>query len=292
MNRVLVTGASGYIGAQLTAVLAQTSSEVIASGLPGTESAIPRHPRVRAIGLDIDQRQSLTQLANGVDVVFHLAGALPGASEPVLRSVNVDGAAHLARAAVDNGVPRIVFLSSTAVYRQSPHVWPLPEDAPLVVPGRITPGGYGPSKVAAEEVLASIASDSTTALTIIRASTVYGRSSRTIAWLRRQLLIPAGLAAPTAHIPTMQWVFADDLVAALVKASNVPEVANRIVNVVGGDLVSYSTLLAVARTAQRSRAAAPPPPRLQLLRFSYDTANAYLRYEPRPLLHGLRTALA
>ena len=88
------------------------------------------------------------ELCAGADVLVHAAAALPiRGSRREIMSVNVDGTAALLTAARENGVRRVVYISSTAVYGV-PKVHPLFEDSPLE-----GVGAYGESKIACEQLV-------------------------------------------------------------------------------------------------------------------------------------------
>ena len=84
--------------------------------------------------------------AGRADVVVHAAAALPLWSPADIRSTNVGGTRTVLQEARAAGVPRTVFVSSTAVYGV-PEKHPLEEDDPLV-----GVGAYGESKIGAERV--------------------------------------------------------------------------------------------------------------------------------------------
>src|SRR5262249_13377103 len=113
---------------------------------------------LRALGVealvgDVRDPKKARELCRGMDVLVHSAAALPirrSASE--IRSVNVGGAATVARAAVEAGVSRGIVVSSTAGYGgQDRH--PITEDTPLA-----PLGAYGKSKAEAEEVFRRVGS--------------------------------------------------------------------------------------------------------------------------------------
>jgi len=88
------------------------------------------------------------ELVDGADVLVHAAAALPiRGSRDLIMEVNVDGTRTLLEAALEAGVGRVLFISSTSVYGV-PEVHPIPEDAPLV-----GVGAYGESKIAAEALV-------------------------------------------------------------------------------------------------------------------------------------------
>jgi nucleoside-diphosphate-sugar epimerase len=88
------------------------------------------------------------QLCTGADVLVHAAAALPiRGSRREIMSVNIDGTAALLAAARDEGIRRVLYISSTAVYGV-PRVHPIREESPLV-----GVGPYGESKIACERLV-------------------------------------------------------------------------------------------------------------------------------------------
>src|SRR5690606_12678731 len=86
------------------------------------------------------------------DLVVHCAAALPLYSPRDIHTTDVEGSRNVMQAALDAGIPRVVHISSTAVYGIPDH-HPLREDDRLV-----GVGPYGVAKVQAEEVCASFRS--------------------------------------------------------------------------------------------------------------------------------------
>lgn len=128
--RALVTGASGFVGRRLTALLREQGAEVLAAGGPHDGEVLPLDLRDRAaLAAAFDLAQP--------EVVFHLAAQafVPQAIADPLETygVNVDGTANLLaalRAYRDSsGVdPRLLYVSSAEVYGiQAPEAMPLDE---------------------------------------------------------------------------------------------------------------------------------------------------------------------
>ncbi|MGV9266405.1 NAD-dependent epimerase/dehydratase family protein [Kitasatospora sp. NPDC003701] len=114
--RILLTGAGGFIGSAVLAALRE---------LPGTgpvralaRSAAPAGT-VRVAG-DLADPATLRGVADGTDVLVHLAAAVSG-DEESCAAVNVHGTRALLAEAARAGVGRIVHLSTTAVYGPGPH---------------------------------------------------------------------------------------------------------------------------------------------------------------------------
>lgn len=96
---------------------------------------------------DVRDKGLLTKLCKGKDVVVHAAAALPiQRSIEVIKGVNVDGTRNVLEACRINKVPRVVFISTTAVYGV-PKFHPIFETSPL------NPlGPYGETKAEAEKI--------------------------------------------------------------------------------------------------------------------------------------------
>jgi nucleoside-diphosphate-sugar epimerase len=176
MNRVLVTGASGFVGGHLSMELAAAGWQVRAAvrrPLRQQSSAPPCEERlIETIGPDTDWSPVL----RGVETVVHLAGrsAVPDTSADralaAFRSVNVEGTRRLVRACVQSGVRRILFLSSIRAVGERTEVGrPFSEDSPC------RPSDpYGISKLEAEQALLAEVRDSSVEAVILRSPLVYG----------------------------------------------------------------------------------------------------------------------
>ena len=175
--RILVTGASGFVGASLCSRLRRDGHDVVAAvrdkdSLPAADGLT-----VKAIG-DIGASPSWDDPLSGVDAVVHLAAmvhqmgkVVPSAAE--YTRVNAAATEDLAAACIRNGVRRLVFLSSVKVngecsgpvsYTEADT--PRPEDP------------YGLSKLQAERSLASLGSQGRLETVIVRPPLVYGPGVR------------------------------------------------------------------------------------------------------------------
>jgi dihydroflavonol-4-reductase len=148
----LVTGATGFIGANLVEALAQRGWQVRAlhrasSSLKALEGLAYKS----AIG-DVTEPASLAAAMQGVDVVFHVAAVADyWRSDPHrLMQVNVEGTRNVLRAAREAGVQRVVFTSSCAALGQPAFGQALDERAQFNLRAEAFPYGY--SKHLAEQV--------------------------------------------------------------------------------------------------------------------------------------------
>ena len=148
---VLVTGANGFIGSNLTQLLLREGHTVKAMVLPGTDLSNLDGLSCEIVYADITRREMLDGLLNDVEVVFHLA-ALPSLawSNNIIR-VNYGGTWNLLAEAVKSKVCRFVFMSSLVVHGFE-NFENADETTPLVKTGWLT-RPYIVSKVKCEELL-------------------------------------------------------------------------------------------------------------------------------------------
>src|ERR1017187_3952237 len=129
MTKVLVTGADGFVGKAVCRRLLEASYAPRAglrSGVlwPGLRAAVPGLSEFAVIG-DLGANPDLNCALENVGVVVHLAARVhimhDDTVDPLkeFRRVNVDGTEALARAAVEHGVRRIVFVSTAKVNGES-----------------------------------------------------------------------------------------------------------------------------------------------------------------------------
>lgn len=165
-GRVLVTGASGFIGRQLTPVLRDAGWRVRAAcRRPETLTALDG---VEAVPLpELRDEVDWTRLLEGVTHVVHLAGVahVPVSEEDEgYQRINTGSVAALGQAARDK-VERVVLMSSVRAQAG------LSADGPITEASTPQPTDpYGRSKLAAEEALKETGVD----YTILRPAVVYG----------------------------------------------------------------------------------------------------------------------
>lgn len=117
--KVLVTGASGFVGA---AVVDRLRADFDLTLVAGPRSGIPARSRgLSWVKLDLRRPDGLEDLVSGQEAVLHLAGLAhvrrngPEDSWERFRESNVDTTARLADASIRAGVSRFVMMSSIAV---------------------------------------------------------------------------------------------------------------------------------------------------------------------------------
>ena len=121
LGRVLVTGGSGFVGANLVTALLERGLEV--RSFDRAPSPLPAHPRLQVIQGDICDKDTVAAAVDGIDTTFHTAAIIDlmgGSSvtdEYRQRSfaVNVGGTENLVEAGQAAGVKRFVYTASNSV---------------------------------------------------------------------------------------------------------------------------------------------------------------------------------
>ncbi len=147
--RLIVTGGAGFIGSNLVDALVEMGHEVLVVDDLSTGKEENLNPRARFVRADIaDPQVPLADLFAGAECVFHTAALarVPRSIEDPIGThrVNVTGTLHVLQAAVQAGVRRVVYSSSSSVYGDQ-EVLPLVED---MRPDPVNP--YGMQKLMGE----------------------------------------------------------------------------------------------------------------------------------------------
>ncbi|MEM1447156.1 MAG: SDR family oxidoreductase [Planctomycetota bacterium] len=173
---VLITGGAGYVGAVLTPQLLDAGHRVTVLDLCWYgNDVLPNHENLTLVQGDLRDVDTVKQAMQGVDAVIHLACVSNDPSfdlDPELgKSINLDAFEPLVDAAIEAGVKRFVYASSSSVYGVS--------DAPDVTEDHeLNPlTDYSKFKAQCEPVLLSKASE-TFVPVVIRPATVCGYSPR------------------------------------------------------------------------------------------------------------------
>ena len=140
----LLTGGAGFLGINLVRFLLARGHAVRLLDIAPFD--YPEQSAIDEIRGDIRDRATMDRTMSGVDVVVHCAAALPLYSRAEIFSTNVEGTRIVLESALEQSVPRLVHISSTAVYG-------IPDHHPIYEDDRLQGvGPYGESKIGAERM--------------------------------------------------------------------------------------------------------------------------------------------
>lgn len=238
--KILVTGASGFVGQSLVDTLKQRDISVAAVGQKLRESNADTFFPVPDFTIQKAWQEPLV----GCDVVIHLAARVHVMSEcsadPLteFRKVNVDGTKCLAEAAARAGTKRLIYMSSVKVNGEkttSPYT-------ELDVPNPQDP--YGVSKWEAEQVLHKISAQTDLEVVILRSPLVYGAGVKGN-FAQMINVLAKGIPLPLYSVQNMRsLIYVENLVDALILCATHPSAAGKTYLVSDGEDVSTTKLLA------------------------------------------------
>ena len=224
-GKVLVTGASGLVGASLVRALLEQGRNVCA--LVHEDRRALAGLDVETLLVDVRDPEALERAMGGVEVVYHLAGSisLTMDSEPEMKAINVLGTRNVVAACLRRGVGRLVHFSSIDAMRQEPLQLPVDENRPLVDADRsatalahIPP--YDLSKAQGErEVLAGIAHGLDAV--IVRPTAMLGPYDFKPSYLGQALIQLAYGRIPALVSGGFDWVDVRDVVAGALRAEQI-----------------------------------------------------------------------
>jgi uncharacterized protein YbjT (DUF2867 family) len=121
-HRVLVTGASGFLGASVLEALSKRPIEVVALGHSARTASVAKETgNVNWRFADIRDKTALRDIVEGCDTVIHLVGLLTERPKKGIthQRVVVEGSQCLVEACADAGVRKIIYVSAAGTHSQS-----------------------------------------------------------------------------------------------------------------------------------------------------------------------------
>ena len=181
MDRILITGASGFIGSFIVEEALRRGMEVWAAVRKSSSRAFLTDKRIHFIELDLSSPDRLrSQLVGHVfDYVVHAAGVTKCLHKEDFHRVNTEGTQNLVSVLIDMQMPlrRMVYLSSLSIYGPVREKQPYTEILDSDTPQPNT--AYGHSKLAAERWLDGLASKGQPfPYVVLRPTGVYGPRER------------------------------------------------------------------------------------------------------------------
>lgn len=247
--KILVTGASGFVGNFLLAALRDAGHEVRAASRSRVEQRGIDFLPAPELGPDADWSRAL----NGVDAVIHLAGMAhvpsknaDAETEEVYFRINADGTRALAEQAAAVGVKHFIFLSSC-------HAVAAESEAQIIEKTQPNPvTAYGRSKLEAERAIREGLSNTACAWTILRPPLVYGKGNKANFGLLLKL-VKSCIPLPLASVRNRRsFIYVENLVDVIVSFLGNPKAFGKTYLPSDGEDVSTPELIRKIAKANQS----------------------------------------
>lgn len=237
--KILITGATGFIGNQLLKRLLQMGYEVNALCRDTISRELMEHPQLNWMEGDLLNIKSIQQAIKHCDIVFHTAGYVRVWHKwnEIYFKENVQGTENMLSCAADAGVKKFIFTSTGSIFSSSVNT--TTEDS-LRLSDFTNP--YEASKFLAEERVKTYALRGLNTCTL-NPCRVYGpgtlsRSNGPTKMMINWINAPIGLI-PEDNDTVASYVYIDDVINGHINAMNEGKAGERYI--LGGENVNYST---------------------------------------------------
>jgi NAD dependent epimerase/dehydratase len=258
-ERILITGADGFIGSHLTELLVREGYDVKALAQYNSFNSwgwlenINCLDQIDVLTGDIRDPHYCKHITKGIDIVFHLAAliAIPYSyvAPDSYIDTNVKGTLNVCQAAMDNEVGRVIHTSTSEVYGTAKYV-PIDEQHPLQ-----PQSPYSASKIGADAIAMSFYNAFELPLTIARPFNTYGprQSARAVI-----PTIISQIASNRTHIeigdmtPTRDFNFVTDTCRGLLALARCEKAVGEVINIGSNEEISIGDTFNLIRELMNS----------------------------------------
>ena len=249
-NKVLVTGADGFIGSHLVEMLLRDGFSVRALSIYNSFSSrgwledIKKHDNLEIVTGDIRDLSFCQMITKEIDTVYHLAAliAIPYSyvSPQSYLETNIQGTMNMCQAALDNKNDRFINTSTSEVYGTAKYI-PIDENHPLQAQSP-----YSASKISADAIATSFYNSFDLPLTIARPFNTYGprQSARAVI---PNIISQIASGAESIKLgdlsPTRDFTYVEDTVRGMHMISQNQQAIGEVINIGSGFEISIRELV-------------------------------------------------
>ncbi len=174
MEKILVTGANGFIGSNLVKRLVENGNEVRSMVRKTSDLKFLQGIDTQIIFGDINDTESLEKAVKNIDKVYHVAGlAADWGPYDIFEKINYQGTKNIAKIAYQNNVKKLIYISTVAFHGFGKIN--MTEESPVAK--KLIP--YSKTKYMAEKWLWQFSDETGMSVTAVRPGNVYGINDRT-----------------------------------------------------------------------------------------------------------------
>ncbi len=222
--KMLVTGATGFLGGRLARMLREDGHEVTGMGRSRQVGQLLEQEGIAFVPAELSDAEAVRQAVGsaGADVVLHCgAYSASWGSNELFEAANVQGTANVAEACLVHGVPRLVHVSTPSVYFGAGSRIGVSENDPLP---QKQASAYARTKLLAEQKVKQAAARGLGTV-ILRPRALYGPGDRTILPRLIEANTKTGVPFIDGGNALIDLTYVDDAVYALKLAALAPQAA-------------------------------------------------------------------
>ena len=253
--RVMLTGATGYIGHQLALKLAEHNYEVNALVRNLDNNNIPKHKNIIPFKGDLSEFETVRSAVKNCDYVFHAAAFTNLKCNKIDKfyETNVVGTKNVLEASLEENVKKVVYTSTLSTFGPALYKVPITEDQPRIASYS---NDYELTKSMAEEIVSEYVRKGLSC-TILSLTRVYGPGLKTysngVNALISMILRDKVLFVPSKLDVEANYVFIDDVVNAEILALEKGESGEKYI--IGGENLDYTSLFNKIKSISKSKIA-------------------------------------
>lgn len=234
--RVLVTGATGFVGKVLVRKLLREGYQVRAYVRPLSDSRWLENSDVEIVYGDVRELEPLRRAMQGVESIFHLAAGVRGSRQFACSSCTT-GTENIAILARESGIKRIIYISSMAIhdFLAMKEGERLHENSPLE-PHPELRSTYAQAKRESEDVAISHIRDNEPSWTVVRPSLIFGPGWNPISGIG--VRVGGQVFSLGSRRKQLRLIHVDDACEALLAILRSPESAGKILNLSHPDTIT------------------------------------------------------
>lgn len=237
--KILVTGATGYVGRHLISELKKTEHEVYALIRRNKNSAQLTGNNIKLVIGDIKDHESLEKLDNDFELIIHLAFSLfPGADS----DTNTTGFDNVVSFAKKNPLQKFIYVSSQLVYGNTPTDKIITEDYPCK-PTML----FGKQQIRAENTLINMSIQEGFPAVILRPSEIFGGEGGFFKEVQLNGYINGKVPIIGKGNNAISFTFVGDLVQVIIKSFNKHGIEGHIFNINTPGVITTNELVGLIK---------------------------------------------
>lgn len=241
--KILVTGSTGFVGSHLVRNLLSENYNLRILLRDPEKASRFSHPQLELFYGDLRNPDSLKNIFQDIDIVFHCAAFLgkPGhwGKKEDFFQTNIEGTKNLFSQALNSNVEKVVYVSSTTVLGHNDSLSPLNEFSPYIYSDNF----YSVSKIEAEKIALDFFSNFQLPVTILRPAWIIGPSKDQALFSLAQSLLKREVFLIGKKEVYKQPIFIDDVISALKQAAFTKASTGEIYNIAGEEKISLENFL-------------------------------------------------